>query len=153
MADERNAAQVVPIWFALFTEVGIINQLSRAQFEARLPDGVTVPHFTVLNHLIRVKDGQTPQRMADAFQTPKTTLTNTLAGLEKRGLIEMRPNPEDGRSKLVWLTERGRQFRGEAIGLLAGDIIGLAQDIDIEDVERLLPLLEKIRKVMDRARD
>ena len=46
--------------FQLFNEIGIIGQLSRAMFEARLPDGLLLTHFTVINHLIRVKDGQTP---------------------------------------------------------------------------------------------
>ncbi|MGB0499456.1 MAG: MarR family transcriptional regulator, partial [Rubricella sp.] len=47
-------------YFALFNEIGIIAQLSRALFEARLDDGITLPHFTVLNHLVRVGDGATP---------------------------------------------------------------------------------------------
>ena len=42
-------------------------------------------------------------------------MTHTLAGLEKRGLVEMRPNPEDGRSKRVWLTPAGRTFRDRTI--------------------------------------
>ncbi|MEM7545535.1 MAG: MarR family winged helix-turn-helix transcriptional regulator [Pseudomonadota bacterium] len=153
MADDRTSKDTLPVWFAFFTEIGIINQLSRALFEARLPDGVTVPHFTVLNHLMRVRDGQTPQRMAEAFQTPKASLTNTLAGLEARGLIEMRRNPDDGRSKQVWLTETGRAFRDQAIGLLAQDAAELAEQIDLADMKTMLPLLENVRKVMDKARD
>jgi DNA-binding MarR family transcriptional regulator len=105
--------------FALFNEIGIIEQLSRAMFEARLPKGVLVSHFAVLNHLIRVKDGRTPLELANAFQLPKTTLSHTLALLEKRGWIEMRPNPGDKRSKQVWITGDGRTFRDEAIGRLS----------------------------------
>jgi DNA-binding MarR family transcriptional regulator len=148
-----TSEETLPIWFAFFTEIGIINQLSRAVFEARLPDGITLPHFTVLNHLIRVRDGQTPQKMATAFQVPKTSLTNTLAGLEARGLVEMRKNPEDGRSKQVWLTDKGRSFRDEAIGLLAGDVAGLSAQVDTEALRQALPLLEEVRKIMDKARD
>jgi hypothetical protein len=40
---------------------------------------VTRPHFSVLNHLMRVEDGRTPLELARAFQVPKTTLS-TLAG-------------------------------------------------------------------------
>ena len=82
-------------YFELFNEIGIIEQLSRADFEARLPKGVLVSHFGVLNHLIRVGDGRTPLELARAFQVPKTTMTHTLAGLEKRKWVETRPNPED----------------------------------------------------------
>lgn len=150
---ERSANETLGVFFTFFTEIGIINQLSRALFEARLPDGLTVPHFTVLNHLTRVCDGQTPQKMAEAFQTPKTSLTNTLAGLEKRGLVVMRPNPEDGRSKQVWLTDAGRRFRSEAIGLLADDVAALAKLIDADDIEAATPLLAAVRQAMDEARD
>lgn len=143
----------LPTMFAFFNEVGIIAQLSRAAFEARLPEGVTVPHFTVLNHLIRVADGRTPLELARAFQVPKTTMTHTLAGLEARGLVETRPNPEDGRSKQVWLTGRGRVFRDEAVGRLAPDMAALLGAIDPAEIAAALPALEKVRKALDAARD
>lgn len=139
--------------FAFFNEVGILAQLSRALFEARLPAGVTVAHFSVLNHLIRVADGQTPLQLARAFQVPKTSMTHTLAGLEDRGMIEMRPNPRDGRSKQVWLTERGRTFRDEAVRLLAPDIQALSGRIDPGRIAEILPDLAHIRQVLDAYRD
>lgn len=151
--EPKTDAEALPLFFAFFNEIGIINQFSRALFEARLPGGVTVAHFSVLNHLIRVRDGQTPLKLAGAFQVPKTTMTHTLSGLEARGLVETRRNPEDGRSKHVWLTEAGRRFRGDAIGLLRDDVDRLAREIDPEDVARALPLLESVRKAMDAARD
>ncbi len=78
MADKGDPPPI----FALFNEIGIINQLAAALFESRLPPGVLVSHFSVLNHLIRVRDGATPLQLANAFQVPKTTMTHTLAGLE-----------------------------------------------------------------------
>ena len=139
--------------FAFFNEVGIINQLSSALFQKRLPDGVTVAQFSILNHLIRVKDGQTPLRLASAFQVPKTTMTHSLAGLEKRGLVEMRANPEDGRSKCVWLTEAGRAFREAAIGALAEDAARLAPQLDVQGIMEMVPKLAEVRMVLDRDRD
>lgn len=139
--------------FALFNEIGIIEQLSRAMFEARLPKGVLVSHFAVLNHLVRVRDGRTPLELARAFQVPKTTLSHTLGLLEKRGWIEMRPNPDDKRSKQVWITEAGRRFRGEAIDALQPDLDEIAQNVSMDDVQDLLPPLENLRKYLDAARD
>ena len=76
-------------FFALIVEVGIINQISTAFLEARLPDGLLVSHFSVVNHLIRVRDGSTPLELARAFQVPKTSMSHTLAGLEKNGFVEI----------------------------------------------------------------
>ena len=144
--------ETVRLYFGFFNEVGIINQLSRAVFEGRLPQGVTVSHFTVLNHLIRVRDGQTPMTLSLAFQVPKTTMSHTLAGLVSRGLVDMRPNPADGRSKRVWITEAGRAFREEAILSLAPDILHLSQVVEPDRVAALMPALQRIREAMDAER-
>ena len=142
-----------PPHFALFNEIGIIAQLSRTVMEEELPDGLTAPHFGVLNHLTRVRDGQTPLALATAFQVPKTTMTHTLGGLEARGLVELRPNPKDGRSKQVWLTDKGRAQRLEAVARVSARMGPFAEAFPAEDVARLLPDLVKIREFLDKARD
>ncbi|MBD3581395.1 MarR family winged helix-turn-helix transcriptional regulator [Flavobacterium selenitireducens] len=40
-----------------------------------------------------------------------TSLTRTLKSMEEKGLIERRPNPEDGRGVLIYLTDFGREKR------------------------------------------
>ncbi|MBO6512267.1 MAG: MarR family transcriptional regulator [Roseibium sp.] len=141
------------VFFRFFNEIGIISQLSRSAMEARLPKGLTLPHFSVVNHLIRVRDGQTPLALARAFQVPKTTMTHTLSGLLDQGMVEMRPNPKDGRSKTVWLTDKGRSFREDAIVALDPDMMALADHFSSEQLQKALPLLEEIRKFMDAYRD
>jgi DNA-binding MarR family transcriptional regulator len=139
--------------FSFFNEIGIIAQLSRAAMEARLPKGLTLPHFSVINHLIRVRDGQTPLALAKAFQVPKTTMTHTLSGLLNHGLVDMRPNPKDGRSKTVWLTEAGRQFRETAIRSIDPDMSAIKSAIPEEKIAEILPLLAEVRIFMDAYRD
>lgn len=140
-------------FFELFNEIGIIDQLSRARLEARLPDGLIAPHFAVLNHLVRVGDGSTPQRMARAFQVPKTSLTHTLQVLERRGLIEMRPNPEDGRSKTVWITGAGRALRAKVIEDLAPDMALLLAEFGTDRLRAIKPVLTDLRKFLDENRE
>lgn len=141
------------VYFRLFNEIGIIEQLSRTMFEARLPPGFVLPQFAVLNHLVRVRDGQTPLAMARAFQVPKTSMTHSLAVLERAGLIELGRNPQDGRSKLVHITQAGRAFREQAIAALAPDIARIAAAIAPERAARLLPDLEALRRFLDADRD
>lgn len=139
-------------WFEMLNEIGIIAQLSRAAFEARLPEGIAVPQFAVLNHCVRVGDGKSPLDLARAFQVPKTTMTHTLAVLEARGLVEMRPHPRDGRSKCVHITQAGRAFREAAIAALAPDIARLAGLADPGLAARLLPDLRALRILLDTNR-
>lgn len=148
MPDKTNATL-----FELFNEIGIIAQLSRAMFEARLPDGMVLPHFSVLNHLVRVGDGATPLKLAKAFQVPKTSMTHTLSGLEKAKLIALKPNEKDGRSKLVFITDEGRAFRQNAIESLGPDLVALGQNLDVERLATLLPDLKTLRAYLDAARD
>jgi DNA-binding MarR family transcriptional regulator len=151
MPDSRPTPE--DAFFAFFTEVGILSQLSRALFEARLPRGFTLSQFTVLNHLIRVKDGRTPLELARAFQVPKTTMTHSLAVLERHELIEMRPNARDGRSKRVWITDAGRAFRQNAIAGMAPDMAALADRFLVARLSDAMPVLSDLRMIMDRMRD
>lgn len=139
--------------FTFFNEVGILTQLSRALVEARLPAGFNLPQFTVLNHLERVRDGQTPLALARAFQVPKTSMAHSLAVLERHGLVEMRPNDRDGRSKCVFITGAGRGFRQRAIKTLEPDMAAIAAEYPVDRLARALPILTELREVMDRMRD
>lgn len=138
--------------FQIFNEIGIIEQLSRAVLEAHMPEGLIEPHFGVLNHLMRVGDGCTPIAMARAFQVPKTSMTHTLAGLERRGLVEMRPNPRDGRSKQVWLTDTGRMLRDQIIRDMGPELAKLAEALDTERLMAILPVLTELRVYLDKSR-
>lgn len=140
------------VYFELFTEVGILAQLSRALFEGAQADGLTLPHFSVLSHLVRRGDGVSPLTLSRAFQTPKASMTNTLAGLETRGLIETRPNPEDGRGKLVFLTDAGRARYEAAVMAAAPDLVAVTAEHDPEAARTLVPMLAALREVMDRNR-
>ena len=141
------------MFYEVFNVIVIIEQLSRAILEARLPHGLIAPHFSVLNHLIRVSDGRTPIEMARAFQVPKTSMTHTLKGLEAHGLVELRPNPDDGRSKRVWLTDQGRALRNDAIAALGPDFEQLARDFDMDRLASITPVLRDLRIYLDKARD
>ena len=139
--------------FEVFKEIGIIEQLSRAQLEARLPDGLIAPHFAVLSHLINRGDGAVPIDMARAFQVPKTSMTHTLKGLAAKGYVELRNNPSDGRSKTVWLTDKGRDLREQTITALAPQMEEMLRSVDYNALLQALPTLVALREYMDAARD
>ncbi len=147
--DDKQAKAI----FAFFNEVGIINQLATALFNKRLPDGLHVSHFSVLNHLVRLGDGRSPLSLASAFQVTKGTMTHTLSALEKRGLISFAPHETDGRSKLVFLTKDGRAFRERAIADLAPAIAAMGDTLDLRALERMTPQLAEVRRLLDENRD
>ena len=146
--DER-----LPLYFRLFNEMGIIAQLSGKVLERRLPDGLLQPHFGVLNHLSRVGDGRTMQSMAAAFQVPKTTMSHQVGVLARHGLVRVAPNPDDARSKRVWLTDEGRALRERVVHGFGGTIAEWSETITPDEVADLVPRLERIRRFLDADRE
>jgi DNA-binding MarR family transcriptional regulator len=138
--------------FAFFNEVGILNQLLSAILAKCLPEGVHPSHFAILNHLARVGDGTSPVRIAAAMQVTKNTMTHSLKVLSDRHFITVEPDPEDGRGKIVRLTEAGRAFRETAIRAVLdriGDVIGPEQ---VAIIHRIKGDLERLRKHLDENR-
>jgi DNA-binding MarR family transcriptional regulator len=148
MAEGEGAGVV----FALLNEASIIAQLARAQFEAVAPGGLTLPQFSVLNHLVRLGDGRSPHEIARAFQVPRPSMTHTLGLLEAAGLVAMRANPRDGRSKLVHLTPAGRAAREGAITALGPATARIEGAFGRARAAALLPELAALREVMDGLR-
>ncbi len=140
-------------FFKVFNEIGIINQLGSTAFEKSLPDGLKISQFSVLNHFVRLGDGSTPLQLATAFQVTKGAMTNTLKRLVARELIKIRPDPEDGRCKRVFITKQGRIIREHCIQRISPIVDILTQTFTEDDFKAALPFLKKLRNVLDTKRD
>jgi DNA-binding MarR family transcriptional regulator len=141
-----------PPAFRLLTEIGIIEQLARNQLERQLPDGLKVSQFAVLNHLVRLGGVWSPARLASAFQLTKGAMTNTLQRLERRGLVQIAPDPRDGRAKLVTITPAGQDMRARCVDCVRPVLDSLSSELSVKDLASALPVLEKVRKHLDRHR-
>lgn len=139
--------------FGFFNEIGIVAQLSGALFGRLVPQNIHLSHFIVLNHLTRMGDGRTPVDIANALQVTKATMTHTLTVLGKHGFIAIEPHPTDGRSKVVRLTPAGSTFRDDAIASMEPAFQYLANNIAMDELMAALPVLQKVRKLLDAERD
>ncbi len=142
-----------PALFALFNEIGIINQLATTLFERVMPHDLTVAQFSVLNHLSRRDEQQAPAKMANAFQVSKGTMTSTLGKLEAKGFVGITPNPKDGRGKCVSITDIGLAARNDAVAALGPDLAWLAGQVAAQDAQALTEKLAGIRALLDARRD
>lgn len=143
-----------PLAFQLFTEIGIIDQLAGTAFERALPAGMTRAQFTVLHHLSRITEtAQSPARMADAIQVSRATMTSTVGRLAQRQLVEVLPDPTDGRGKLVQLTPAGRAMRDSCIAAVA-PLLPLIDTVYTQtELTLLLAELRRLREKLDQDRD
>lgn len=53
--------------------------------------------------------------VAELLAIDRTTLTAALKPLERRGLVKVLPNPDDGRSRVLKLTAKGRELLERAM--------------------------------------
>ena len=141
-----------PPIFRLLGEIGIIEQLARTELERRLPDGLKASQFGVLNHLSRLGGEWSLVRLANAFQVTRGAMTNTIQRLEARDLVRVRPDPEDGRSKLVSLTKEGAVMRQQCVAAVGPVLAALSAHMDMAEIERALPVLTRIRQYLDENR-
>lgn len=154
MANEaRNKTQNDPLLFTFFNEIGIIEQLATNRFERVMPHDLRLPQFVVLNHFVRLGGEYSPLALARAFQVSKGTMTNTLQRLEHKGFVAVRPDPDDGRGKIVSITESGRSARDDAIAALAPLLAELECEFPAAQFAAALPFLARVRAWLDRARD
>ena len=142
-----------PLIYRFFTEIGIIHQLAHNKLERELLTGMTMAQFTVLQHFARLGGERTPLALARAMQVTKGTMTNTLQRLEAGGLIKVRPDPSDGRGKLVSLTPEGRAVRDQAVARIQPELDRIQAVIGIQSIDDAMPFLQKMRAFLDEDRN
>jgi MarR family transcriptional regulator, organic hydroperoxide resistance regulator len=77
--------------------------------EASKFDSTMATGFTLLN--IDPEEGTPSTALGPKMGMEATSLSRILKTMEERGLIERKPNPEDGRGVLIHLTEFGKEKR------------------------------------------
>jgi len=76
--------------------------------------GFSQGQFPILLELWN-EDGLTQRQLLDRVDVEQATLANTLARMERDGLIVRKPHPRDRRAQVIELTERGRELELQAI--------------------------------------
>lgn len=88
--------------------------LARRFDDALRPLGLTNGQFSLMMSLNRPK-APSMGSVASLLAMDRTTLTAALKPLERRGLVEMKIDPDDKRSRLMSLTAQGRALLAAAV--------------------------------------
>ena len=121
---------------------------SRALQETASGLGFSSGQFPILTELWK-EEGLTQRQLLDRVDVEQATIANTLARMERDGLIERRPHPRDRRAQQIFLTLKSRDFREAATAA-----INEAEDIvfaGFRRFEREL-LKEYIRRAIENTR-
>lgn len=137
MTTADNAGKLL----ALLTDIGIINQLTTTAATRALAPELGMSEYSLLNHMMRRGDGETPTRLARAFQVSKPSMTATIGRLAAKRLVEMVDDADDARSKRLLMTDAGKaawQVGQERLSKLKDDLF------EGFDVTALLPHADAI---------
>jgi DNA-binding MarR family transcriptional regulator len=110
--------------------------------------GLTMPERTALSCLDR-SGPTTSAALAREVQITAQAMGATLSALRDRGLIERRPDPDDGRRVVLVVTEAGSQAlknkRNERAELIARALTGSAfTPTELAQLTAAAPLLERL---------
>lgn len=105
--------------------------------------GVGLAHFPVLSALMKEKQ-LSQKQLAEFAQTEQPTMALTLSRMERDGLIERRPNPDDKRSSLISLTPEAIAKTPQVMeALLQGNRDAL-QGFSETEIQTLVGLLKRV---------
>ncbi|WP_085031408.1 MarR family winged helix-turn-helix transcriptional regulator [Ensifer aridi] len=91
----------------------LARSLARALQERGQKLGFAPGQFPILLELWS-EDGLTQKQLLDRLDIEQATMANTLARMERDGLILRRRHPSDRRSQQIFLTERAREMETAA---------------------------------------
>lgn len=95
------------------------------------------------------EDGLTQKQLLDRVGIEQATMANTLARMQRDGLVDRRPHPRDRRAQQVFLTEKARAM--EEIAVRAAREADDAMFAGFRRFEREL-LLEYMRMIIQNTR-
>jgi len=112
------------------------------------PHGLTPQQFALLAFLWR-EDELSQKELSEKTDIDRTTLSGLVDRLQKLGLVERRPHPEDRRAWLVALTKAGRAQEAELSALSLRLRQQLHERLGSEEYAQLCQLLVRLRKVSE----
>lgn len=129
------------------TSRSIIKRLTKKFSDAGFD--ISYEQWSVLVHLYR-KDGQTQQELSYIAVKDKAAITRLLNVLEKKNIVLRIPDRNDRRSKLVYLTNKAKEFKTDLIAIVEELLEEAEQEISPEEMDQCKIVLNKIFSNFDR---
>lgn len=127
-ASSTYETATLPDVFRLVEQLS--RKLSQVQRVTVRATGLTPPQFVALSQLW-ARDGQPLKDLAAGNHCTPATMTTIVDSLERKGLVNREPHPDDRRSLQVWLTADGEQLQGstpDIEDMFRGCCTGLSPD-------------------------
>jgi DNA-binding MarR family transcriptional regulator len=149
-ADDRAVA--VQALEASFSELMTAFRRYMAAAAERVSPGMLPGAFKALSTVDR-QGPITLSALAERLTADKGMVSRTVSELEELGLITRTPDPEDRRSRLIAVTERGAERLAVARAPHEGRLFAVLEDWSLHDIRHLTTLLHALATGESPARD
>lgn len=113
------------------------------------PLGLSTGQFPALLALWAT-EGQTQKDLVQQLGIEQATLANTLSRMERDGLISRKPCEEDGRVQRIFLTQKARALRDEAIGSAQAQNAVALEGFSEQEIEEFLSFMHRAINAMQK---
>ncbi|TVQ32949.1 MAG: MarR family transcriptional regulator [Geminicoccaceae bacterium] len=111
------------------------------------PLGLAPAQFLTLLELWR-EEGLTQAELMARLDVEQATMANTLARMERDGLVRRTPHPEDRRAQQVWLTDKAQALRAPATAAAAAQNEAALRALSAEERATFLALMNRVIDTM-----
>jgi DNA-binding MarR family transcriptional regulator len=134
--EQLNFAQLLRMPFQ-----ALVTELHERLAERGYPD--IRPTHTLIFALVG-RDGMRLGELAERAQMTKQLVNYMVTSIEELGYVERVPDPEDGRAKIVRLTERGYEASQAGNEIIQSIEQAWADRLGARDMQELRSLLERL---------
>ena len=114
--------------------------------EAKHFDSTMAVGFTLLS--IDPKTGTPSTALGPKMGMEATSLSRILKNMEEKGLIERRPNPEDGRGVLIHLTDFGLEKRADSKNVVLRFNEAVREQVTQPQLDGFFAVVRKINQLI-----
>lgn len=121
----------------------IAREVNKFTVQTMKEDGIGTAEFDFI-HLIRHNPGITQTEVRESLKIDKGAAARRAASLEAKGYLVRKPNPKDGRSQLLFATEKAEQLRNSKEKIETAFYEWLLEGLTEEEQEVFCGLLDTL---------
>ena len=129
----------------------IAREVGKFTVQMMKEEGIGTAEFDVI-HFIRHNPGVTQTKMRETLKMDKGAAAKRVASLENKGYLIRKPNPDDGRSQLLYATEKAEELKNSKAQIEAIFYEWLLEELPQEEKETFCRTLDKLYRKSKRER-
>ena len=105
--------------------------------------GLTAAQGHIMGFLSRQKEPPCSRDVARALELSHPTVSGLLARMERKGFLQLRPDPKDGRARRIHLLSRGEECVAHIEEVIRAGEQRMVQDFTEEERQRFMEYLDR----------